>query len=65
MSKPYLCPVCEGRGSVPPGFYSPGTTYDVTQRETCRTCSGMGIVWAPGPSDWNYIIPGTRLPALK
>lgn len=46
-----LCPVCKGRGSVAPGFYSmvgdpryePSTTA-VPQRETCRACGGSGIV---------------------
>lgn len=46
--KPYRCPVCNGRGTVPNGFYR--STGDVivsytTEPEVCRTCSGKGIVW--------------------
>lgn len=46
--KPYRCPVCGGRGTVPHGYYStqnPGwNTADITP-ETCRACGGTGIVW--------------------
>lgn len=35
-----LCPVCNGCGSVPPGFYSHiGYTTDTV---TCRRCHGVG-----------------------
>ena len=50
MSKPYRCPVCGGTGLVPNGFYrsligkSDSTS---TAPETCRSCSGCGIVWSP------------------
>ena len=41
-----VCPVCNGRGTVAPGFYegvdNPSTTN--TQRETCRACAGRGIL---------------------
>lgn len=42
------CPVCNGRGFVPNGFYS--TTNESwysssTAPETCRTCNGSGMVW--------------------
>lgn len=41
-----VCPVCGGRGTVPPGFYGDfeyglGTT---NARETCRSCGGKGIL---------------------
>jgi hypothetical protein len=41
------CPICEGRGIVPGGFYSSlpgcsGVTASVT--EYCRTCNGRGIM---------------------
>lgn len=45
---PYRCPVCDGTGSVPDGFYLQlngcwsGTN---TISETCRSCYGTGIVW--------------------
>ena len=49
MRTPFKCPVCEGKGIVPNGFYdaigvNTWTTSDVTP-ETCRTCNGSGIIW--------------------
>ena len=45
-----LCPVCEGRGLLPTGFYdfyrvSPSLAF--TSPVVCRTCQGEGIVWPP------------------
>lgn len=42
------CPVCEGRGHVPNGFYGsfaglPWTTSSVAP-ETCKSCEGKGYV---------------------
>lgn len=59
--RPYKCPVCEGRGTVPIGFYetfSQGTTTaTVTYDVTCKTCNGTGIVWDT-EYDWNpWYIP--------
>ena len=45
MAKPYLCPVCQGRGVVPAGFYGLGNLTSSLTPEQCRTCSGFGIVW--------------------
>lgn len=48
MSKPYKCPVCDGIGQLPIGFYNPystGSTASAIQ-ETCKTCSGQGIIWS-------------------
>lgn len=43
--KPYACPVCGGRGVVPPGFYTlPGSTSSFSS-ETCRSCQGTGVLW--------------------
>jgi hypothetical protein len=44
---PHKCPVCEGKGSVPVGFYAPNEalTLSSEQPEVCRSCSGHGIVW--------------------
>jgi len=39
-SSPFRCPVCEGKRTVPPGFYVAGSP-----AEPCRTCRGEGIVW--------------------
>ena len=45
----HRCPVCNGNGSVPFGFYSgygPGDTSSGIQPiETCRACTGKGILW--------------------
>lgn len=47
--QPHRCPVCDGRGLVPVGFYlmvggmGGGTTS--TGPETCRSCTGNGIIW--------------------
>ena len=47
--KPHVCPVCNGTGEVPSGFYNQTsgtwTTSDNTT-EQCRTCNGSGIVWS-------------------
>ena len=50
MSRPYKCPICEGRGLVPNGFYSAiGVDYCVYSNvnpEKCRSCNGTGIIWS-------------------
>lgn len=42
------CPVCNGNGLVPNGFYNMTgniwTTADASP-EQCRSCGGRGIVW--------------------
>jgi len=44
---PYKCPVCDGRGIVPGGFYiSTSDSWTSTgTSETCRQCGGTGIVY--------------------
>ena len=43
-----VCPVCQGRGTVQPGFYlaSPGMVVEMasTAREQCRRCKGVGTI---------------------
>ena len=39
----FKCPVCDGRGTVPLGFYN-----DESQ-EQCKACAGRGIVFGPEP----------------
>ena len=41
---PHACPVCAGRGVVPPGFYTFGLASS-TAPETCRACQGSGVLW--------------------
>lgn len=44
--QPYRCPVCEGSGLVPTGFYSSEfITGAIPGSETCRTCDGKGVIW--------------------
>jgi hypothetical protein len=45
-ARPYACPVCGGRGIVPPGFYWPSSGMGtVAVPEPCRACDGIGVVW--------------------
>lgn len=42
-----ICPICGGKGLVPNGFYSVGTSYYSTTNtspETCRSCGGKGYI---------------------
>ena len=44
--KPYLCPVCNGKGLLQHSFYNTynqGSTSSVTDIE-CKTCKGKGII---------------------
>lgn len=64
--QPYKCPVCNGRGFVPNGFYSATTQEYVSVNispETCRSCGGTGIIWdnaelnkESGAKEYNYYI---------
>jgi hypothetical protein len=38
------CPVCEGRGNVPAGFYTRAAGASSTAPEVCQTCDGQGIL---------------------
>ena len=49
-NQPYVCPVCNGNGLVPNGFYEQTSGYWSTTSITpvmCRSCNGTGIVWKP------------------
>lgn len=46
-----ICPVCQGRGAVPSGFYDIPVPGVVPQSRTaagpecCRSCNGTGMVY--------------------
>ena len=66
--KPYRCPVCEGRGVVEEGFYNPPMSHEYRPTstapiaETCKSCSGQGILWSwdssPVPDYPPWVSPG-------
>ena len=48
-SRPHKCPVCSGTGLLPPGFYNVVNYYSTGTSiapETCRTCTGFGVLWS-------------------
>jgi hypothetical protein len=63
MATPYRCPVCNGKGIVPNGFYNSTEDSWATTSiapETCKSCWGTGIVW-----DYDYKIDWpTYLPVI-
>jgi hypothetical protein len=46
-TRPHTCPVCQGRGVLPAGFYHPSGAASLTSTapERCRSCSGKGYLW--------------------
>lgn len=57
--KLHKCPVCEGRGLVPMGFYyPPDMTYTTSTEgsEKCRSCNGKGIIkqWEQGDETLDF-----------
>lgn len=42
-----VCPVCEGRGTLPSGFYEPPARANAGP-VTCRTCGGRGALLSEG-----------------
>jgi len=47
------CPVCNGTGSVPVGFYdTEGLNYTIQIPEICRSCSGRGYVYVPEEDEY-------------
>ena len=40
----YKCPVCEGVGTMPPGFYFEEPRENPPMRVPCRSCNGRGYV---------------------
>lgn len=45
---PYRCPVCDGKGIVPGGFYrSTGDNWSSnSSTDVCKACGGSGIIWS-------------------
>jgi len=43
---PHRCPVCQGKGTLPPGFYEHGdsVTRSDTTPDPCKTCDGLGYI---------------------
>jgi len=44
---PYKCPICEGKGIVPAGFYTGQCCVRLlhsTKQEKCKSCDGEGII---------------------
>ena len=41
---PHKCPVCEGRGDMPAGFYRRQITSNDTKPEKCKSCYGTGVI---------------------
>lgn len=61
----HKCPVCEGRGLVPDGFYYTNSAPTVvnTSPETCKSCNGKGIIFEYGGNDYNNpYTPHTNYP---
>lgn len=52
---PHRCPVCDGCGLVPQGFYTavgqPYFNSTSIMPETCRACGGAGVYWETGSQD--------------
>jgi hypothetical protein len=67
--QPYKCPVCDGTGKVPAGFYSNGYGSTNACPEQCQTCKGIGIVWAavfiPSVFDHSPLNSETGFPATE
>ena len=45
--KPRCCPVCNGKGILPHGFYNTTDYYSSssTAPEICRSCNEVGYIW--------------------
>ncbi len=61
MAKWQCCPVCNGRGIVPHGFYKYSSGQEFvstgTSPEQCRTCIGVGIIQESMFTDNTYYDP--------
>jgi len=51
--KPFKCPICNGTGNVPGGFYESvgdGEWASTRLADECRKCEGKGIIWSESES---------------
>lgn len=50
MSELHKCPVCDGSGIVPGGFYISTGGFSITgdSQEACRSCNGKGYIVLDG-----------------
>jgi DnaJ-class molecular chaperone len=44
---PFRCPICNGNGLVPGGFYNQTSGFSMSTNvsEQCRACNGTGIIY--------------------
>ena len=65
--KPYRCPICNGTGIVPGGFYFSVNGYcsSTNTTEMCRQCKGSGIIWGVEDYDYEGLVSNTFGEALK
>jgi len=48
QKRPFICPVCKGKGFVKSMFYEDKRLVDPNNKKVpCRSCKGKGIVWEP------------------
>lgn len=59
--EPYKCPICNGTGIVPGGFYLSVNGHSSSNRTTemCRQCQGSGIVWGIEDCDREDLVSNT------
>lgn len=49
------CPICEGRGIVPAGFYTlTESGYHTDLTEQCRQCDGKGMLNSVSPTEQKF-----------
>lgn len=66
---PHVCPICQGRGLVPHGFYfaigQPTFATNSTAPETCRACAGAGLLCTEGRSLVDHPVASGRVSASQ
>lgn len=59
MTVAQKCPVCEGKGKVPPGFYPDGNQ---SKWQECHACGGRGIVYGYAVDPVPYVPAPVPMP---